>query len=86
MQCSLRWVVMSGKETRLPTQPQSATICAMQAYPDANGKCRMGLLTQITPDQPIEVCGDGFNEKTVMVRVQEKFYFVFREDVLAHVS
>jgi hypothetical protein len=72
---------MSGKKRSLPTQPQSATLCAMQANADSHGLCKMGLLTQITPNFPIEVCGEGFNEKTVRVRVKGQFYFVFREDL-----
>lgn len=56
----------------------------MQANADKDGFCKLGLLTQITPHFPIEVCGEGFNEKTIRVRVQGQFYFVFREDLRAH--
>ena len=41
----------------------------------------MGLLTQITLDPGVEVCGPGFNDKTVQVNFGGAMYFVFREDL-----
>ncbi len=38
-------------------------------------------LTQLAPKVMLEVCGDGFNERTLKVRSGSAVYFVFREDL-----
>lgn len=40
-----------------------------------------GVFTQLPPGSQIEMCGAGFNEKTIMVRCQSELYVVFRHDV-----
>ncbi len=70
---------MTYKASSFPKQAR--TCCAMQIVEGENGESRMGLLTQISPATPLEVCGPGFNEKTVKVRLGDKYYYVFREDI-----
>ncbi|MBV8071568.1 MAG: hypothetical protein JO270_16785 [Acidobacteriaceae bacterium] len=72
---------MSDHKRYVPAQDSSAVLCAMQVKRDMDGNWKMGLLTQLTAASPIEVCGEGFNEKTVKVRVKDSYYFVFRADL-----
>jgi hypothetical protein len=38
---------------------------------------------QLPRGATLEVCGDGFNERTVKVRTNNRYYFVFRQDIEA---
>ena len=64
----------SGDET-------SRRISAIQVLGSDTGSKHMGLLTQITLDPGVDVCGPGFNDKTVQVNFGGAMYFVFREDL-----
>jgi len=44
-----------------------------------NGK--LGLILQLPADADVEVCGDGFNSRTVKVCHNGLYYFVFAEDL-----
>ncbi len=46
---------------------------------DRNGK--LGLILQLPADSDVEVCGDGFNSRTVKVCHNGLYYFVFSEDL-----
>ena len=59
----------------------SDRICAMQVLPGGDGSPKMGLLTQLARNAEFEICGPGFNERTLKVSVAGHFYFVFREDL-----
>jgi hypothetical protein len=56
-------------------------ICAIQLLPDGTGGEKLGLLTQLGSGTNAELCGTGFNERTVKVRVNGRYYFVFLQDV-----
>jgi hypothetical protein len=56
-------------------------ISAIQILMGEDGCENMGLLTQITPNAELRVCGSGFNERTVKVEFEGWPYFVFREDL-----
>lgn len=56
-------------------------MCAMRILMDEDGKTLTGSLTKIARSSLPEVCGKGFNEKTVKVRLGGDLYFVFREDL-----
>jgi len=56
-------------------------ICAIQLIPSCENRARLGALTQIPQNAELEICGDGFDERTVKVRWQDSFYFVFRDDI-----
>jgi hypothetical protein len=58
-------------------------IAAIQLVPtgDGDGGARLGTISQLLPGTRLNVCGDGFNERTVKVRCEDGFYFVFWEDI-----
>ncbi|MBV9676398.1 MAG: hypothetical protein JO185_08690 [Acidobacteriaceae bacterium] len=45
------------------------------------GKAKLGLIMHLPASSRLELCGDGFNPRTVKVRHHESYYFVFREDL-----
>ncbi len=57
------------------------SISALRIFSDDDGAGRLGMLTQIGQDAQLEICGDGFNERTVKVRWEDTLYFVFRQDI-----
>lgn len=59
----------------------SKGISAIQLVQKENGRAKLGLLAQLGPGTTVQRCGKGFNERTVKVRVQGEFYFVFRHDL-----
>lgn len=42
---------------------------------------RLGAITQLPRGAELQISGDGFNERTIKVRCQDSFYFVFRDDI-----
>ncbi|MBV9766299.1 MAG: hypothetical protein JOZ48_15740 [Acidobacteriaceae bacterium] len=60
-------------------------IAAIQAISDGQGHTRMGTILQLPEGTQVDVCGDGFNDRTVKVSCQSGFYFIFLEDVEAAV-
>jgi hypothetical protein len=42
---------------------------------------KLGSILQLPAGSWVEVCGDGFNPRTVKVRHHDSFYFVFQEDL-----
>lgn len=58
-------------------------VSAIQIVQEADGSSDLGLLTQLDAQSPLEVCGPGFDDRTVKVRSGDSFYYVFREDVEA---
>ena len=58
-------------------------ICAIQLVSTENGDQRLGLLTQLGSGTSAEVCGSGFNERTVKVHANGRYYFVFLQDIEA---
>jgi hypothetical protein len=61
------------------TPPKPATVMALQIVIGEDGTVRAGRLTQIALTADLVFCGDGFNDKTVKVRLGNQYYFVFRE-------
>jgi hypothetical protein len=56
-------------------------ISAVQLVKDERQGTQLGALSQLRPGATLEVCGEGFNERTVKVRYNDCFYFVFRQDI-----
>jgi hypothetical protein len=56
-------------------------ISAIQLAEDDRGRAKLGLLSQLGPGTTVECCGDGFNDRTVKVRVNNLCYFVFLQDL-----
>ena len=59
----------------------SKTISAIQLVRSDSGAPRLGLLTQLGSGVTVERCGEGFNERTLMVRASGQYYFVFSQDL-----
>jgi hypothetical protein len=60
----------------------SKNIAGIQVLPAADaGEPRLGMITQLPQGAELELCGEGFNERTVRVRWAEGFYFVFLQDL-----
>lgn len=75
-----------GVERKTPFKAQQIstreTICAIQVMSaEESGKAPAGLFTQIRSDVPLEMCGDGWSENTVLVRSNGISYIVFRQDL-----
>jgi hypothetical protein len=47
----------------------------------SGGKVKLGPILQLPAGSRVEVCGDGFNPRTVKVRHHDSYYFVFQEDL-----
>jgi len=65
----------------LPARILSPRISAVELTSDRHDHPRLGRITQLVQSCAIEICGEGFNERTVKVRYENSFYFVFRADV-----
>ena len=59
----------------------SNEIPAMELIPAPNGETRLGPVSRIPEGAELEACGQGFNDRTLKVRCQGKFYFVFLQDL-----
>jgi len=59
----------------------SKPIAAINFHMTETGETRTGLITQLPKDAAVEVCGSGFNERTIAVRWAESLYFVFLQDI-----
>jgi hypothetical protein len=46
-----------------------------------SGKKRFGPLVQIDSGSALELCGEGYSTKTVRVRFDGKYFFVFKADL-----
>jgi hypothetical protein len=46
-----------------------------------DGEAKLGLIAQLPADSDVEVCGDGFDSRTVKVCHNGSYYFVFAEDL-----
>lgn len=61
----------------------SKVIAAINIRETEDGHTRLGLIAQLPTGAQLEVCGEGFNERTLKVRWEDRFYFVFVHDVEA---
>jgi hypothetical protein len=59
----------------------SKPIAAINFHLTETGEPRTGLITQLPKDAAIEVCGGGFNDRTIAVRWKDSLYFVFLQDI-----
>jgi hypothetical protein len=55
-------------------------ICAIQIERDEVGKEKLGLIAQLGTGTPIQVCGPGFNRRTMRVSVNGLYFFVFARE------
>ncbi len=61
----------------------SDEICAMQLTPSNSLIFKLGPLVTLPKSTQLEVCGEGFNDRTLKVRCNGSFYFVFIQDLEA---
>lgn len=57
------------------------SISAIQLVPDKEGSTRLGIISELLKGTQIDVCGDGFNQRTIKVHCHGRFYFVFLQDI-----
>jgi hypothetical protein len=60
----------------------SKTIAAVNICKGDDGSARMGLIAQLPKGADLEICGEGFNERTLKVRWENQLYFVFSQDIV----
>jgi hypothetical protein len=68
----------SRERQRLPRE-----ISAIQVLTAPEGQARMGLIVSIPEGSEVELCGIGFNNRTVRICWQGAYYFTFRDDLAA---
>lgn len=56
-------------------------IAALPLLVNEDGCTKLGPISQLGPDALVEVCGEGYNEQTVKVRLHQSYFFIFREDL-----
>lgn len=59
---------------------------AMQLMPDGSGKLRMGTLIRLPDGAEVELCGEGYNDRTAKVLWEGATYYVFRDDLESAVA
>ncbi|MDQ2777249.1 MAG: hypothetical protein M3Y57_20380 [Acidobacteriota bacterium] len=67
-----------GERQRLPRE-----ISTIQIIAAGEEKARMGLIVSIPAVSEVELCGIGFNDRTVRICWQGGYYFVFLDDLAA---
>lgn len=67
---------------RGPTVLLSKAISAVHLeHQDDGVGTKLGLLSQLGAGTKLVVCGEGFDERTVKVKVNGQCYFVFLQDI-----
>jgi hypothetical protein len=56
-------------------------ISAMELVRRESGGTRLGAIATLPKGSHLEVCGRGFNDRTFKVRYNDRFFFVFLQDV-----
>ncbi len=54
--------------------------------PGREGSARLGAVMQLPSSARVEICGRGFNDRTVKIRSNGHYYFVFWQDLMACAS
>jgi hypothetical protein len=56
-------------------------IAAVELVGNAQNRAGLGAVLQLPSGTRLQVCGHGFNDRTVKVRCNDKYYFVFSQDL-----
>jgi hypothetical protein len=56
-------------------------LTAFTIFPSELDAPRLGPLCELPEQAELEICGDGFNERTVKARYGDSYYFVFWSDL-----
>jgi hypothetical protein len=59
----------------------SRTIAAIQTSTYPTNASQLGVIVQLPCRTKLTLLGKGFNDRTVKIRSQQAFYFVFLEDL-----
>ena len=54
---------------------------AIQAFPDGEGRLRMGTLIQLPQGAKVEMSGEGFDGRTARISWEGVSYFIFQDDI-----
>lgn len=57
-------------------------IAAIQAISNGDHKPMMGMMLRLPRGLHVELCGAGFSDHTVKVRIKDDFFFVLRRNVM----
>jgi hypothetical protein len=69
-------------ETYTFTPPLTESVVAVELLRTSRGT-RLGRISRIPEGACLDICGDGYNDRTVKVRWQGQIYFVLRQDLEA---
>jgi hypothetical protein len=79
---------MSGYPLVIPSDLQIRDTCtvvrttsAIELLSTESGFAMMGSIVQLSRGAHLDVCGEGFDERTVKVHHQGKFYMVLQQDI-----
>jgi hypothetical protein len=61
----------------------SRNISAIQVIPDGTGRMRLGMIHQLPEGAEVDICGEGFNDRTKKISCEGGYYYVFKEDIEA---
>lgn len=56
-------------------------IAVIRLVADESGGIHSAGLSELPEGADVALCGEGFNERTVLVRWQGDFFFVYRQDL-----
>lgn len=75
--------VLSIPDCLVPERSQTLrrTIAGIQLVPLDGKKGRLGNVSQLVSGSRLDLCGDGYDARTVKVRCGKSFYFVFIQDL-----
>ena len=59
----------------------SKPVCAIEVDRMGGERRKLGALVQLRNGITVQVCGPGFNERTIKVRFEGHEYFVFLQDI-----
>jgi hypothetical protein len=66
--------------------PLLKSVLAIQLEQNESGSGKLGMLSRLGPGMIVERCGMGFDDRTVKVRVNGHYYFVFLQDLEAQTT
>jgi hypothetical protein len=67
--------------TPIPVDSRLYTLCRKIPAIPSRGDAKLGPILYLPAGSQVQICGDGFNPRTVKVRHHHSYYFVFQEDL-----
>ncbi|HEX7363447.1 MAG TPA: hypothetical protein VF283_23395 [Bryobacteraceae bacterium] len=79
---------MNATAIFIPNEPRAMKSCTLSRYApiieilfETNGTAHLGLISEFPRETCVEICGNGFDDRTVKVRIGDTFFFAFLEDL-----